>query len=198
MQTGIIILAAGNSSRLGQPKQLLKHHGKTLLQHVFEEAVAAAFAPIVIVFGSNADYIKANTNLATAEIVINENWQMGLATSIVVGMQIIVEQQDAEKKPSAMVITVCDQPFVSAKLLTQLVQMKSKTGSGIVASSYAGTLGTPVLFDQKYYDTLLKLQGDEGAKKLLTLHQADVSFVPFEHGHIDIDTEQDYLNLQQL
>jgi len=191
MDTGIIILAAGSSSRLGRPKQLLVYNHKTLLQHVIDEAKLADLSPIVIVVGANADELTKSLNLSEVNIIINESWETGMSSSIAAGLAALTDN-----KPQNMIISVCDQPQINAQLFSDLVRMKNKTGSGIVASAYAGTLGTPVLFGEKYYDTLLNLAGNEGAKKLLNLHEKDVSFIPFEDGQIDIDTEEDYLNLQ--
>jgi len=192
MDTGIIILAAGSSSRLGRPKQLLVYNHKTLLQHVIDEAKLADLSPIVVVIGANADELSKSSNLSGTNIIINDSWETGMSSSIAAGLAALIDN-----KPQNMILSVCDQPQINAQLFSDLVRMKNKTGSGIVASAYAGTLGTPVLFNEKYYDALLNLTGNEGAKKLLNLHQNEVSFIPFEDGQIDIDTEEDYLNLQK-
>lgn len=187
-----MILAAGSSSRLGRPKQLLVYNNKTLLQHVIDEAKLAALSPIVIVVGANADELTKSLNLSGANVIINDSWEIGMSSSIAAGLSALEED-----KPQNVIISVCDQPQINAQLFSDLLRMKNKTGSGIVASAYAGTLGTPVLFNERYYDELLNLTGNEGAKKLLNLHETDVSFIPFENGQIDIDTEEDYLNLQK-
>jgi len=192
MDTGIIILAAGGSSRLGRPKQLLVYKHKTLLQHVIDEAKLAGLFPIIIVVGANADELTKTLNLSGVDMIINDSWESGMSSSIATGLASL-----AGDKPQNMIISVCDQPQIHAQLFSDLLRMKNKTGSGIVASAYAGTLGTPVLFNEKYYDMLLNLKGNEGAKKLLNLHENDVSYIQFEDGQIDIDTEEDYLNLQK-
>ncbi len=99
------------------------------------------------------------------------------------------------KVPNGLIISVCDQPFVSAKLFHQLREMKYKTGKGIIACGYADTTGTPVLFANKYFESLLQLKGKEGAKKLLKIYEADVAIISFPEGTIDIDTEEDYKKL---
>jgi len=88
---------------------------------------------------------------------------------------------------------LCDQPFVDASLLNQLVQKKSL--KGIIASTYNGIIGAPVLFDVAYFDELLLLKGQEGAKKLLTKYPEDIDTVAFPLGSIDIDTMEDYERL---
>ena len=93
------------------------------------------------------------------------------------------------------IFTVCDQPFVNHAIFENLIKESAKTGKGIVASSYAETLGTPVLFDKKYFSELLNLKGQEGAKKIINRFLDDTALVPFEKGNIDIDTEDDYNKL---
>ncbi len=94
-----------------------------------------------------------------------------------------------------IIIAVCDQPFVSSAIFKQLYEQQEKTVKHIVASSYADTIGTPALFTQKYFDALMSLQGEEGAKKILKANAEDVATIDFPQGAIDIDTQKDYDNL---
>ncbi len=190
-RTGIIILAAGASVRLGRPKQLLPFQNKTLLQHITAEAVNTNASAVVVVTGANEKEISAS--LATTKIGLahNENWQQGMGSSIKTGMAFL---KNLNQKIQSVIVCVCDQPFVSKGLFQKLVEKKSETGKGIIACAYAGTLGTPVLFDEKYFEQLQKLSTD-GAKKLVKKYPEDVAFVSFPSGHIDIDTEEDYNNL---
>ena len=190
--TGIIILAAGESSRFGNIKQLLPFQGKTLLQHVIDEATKAGAQPIVVIIGANATKIAASIADSKVNILVNENWQEGMASGIVVGVHNIVSLDEGIKK---IIVAVCDQPFVTSALLEQLDQMQSKSRKPIVACAYADTIGTPVLFTTKYFNQLLSLKGDEGAKKILKNHKEDVATVDFPKGDIDIDTQKDYENL---
>ncbi len=192
-ETGIIILAAGSSSRLGKPKQLLSYQNKSLIEHITGEAVKANLHPIVIVTGANAEQVSLALNKKDEEIVYNEHWQQGMASSIVAGIsKMLLLDDDVE----AALIAVCDQPFVTAELLQALINKKAETGKGIVACTYADTAGTPVLFDRKYFIDLQQLKGEEGAKKLLKLYEADLVTVSFPQGSIDIDTEADYKALK--
>jgi molybdenum cofactor cytidylyltransferase len=92
-------------------------------------------------------------------------------------------------------IVVCDQPFVNATLLHQLIAQQIITGKGIIASTYDNTAGTPVLFNKIYFADLLALQGQEGAKKILQEYTDDLALVPFPLGALDIDTAEDYQQL---
>ena len=103
----------------------------------------------------------------------------------------ITLNNDIEK----IIITVCDQPFVSSSLFQQLYQTQNKSVQHIVACAYADTIGTPALFTQKYFDALMSLQGDEGAKKILLANKDDVATIDFPQGNIDIDTQKDYEDL---
>jgi molybdenum cofactor cytidylyltransferase len=190
--TGIIILAAGGSSRFGNIKQLLPFNGKTLLQHVIDEAVKAGAQPIVVITGANATKVSASIATSKVNILVNENWQEGMASGIVAGVHNIVSLNGSIKK---IIVAVCDQPFVTSALFKQLDQMQNKSGKPIVACAYADTIGTPALFTAKYFDHLLNLKGDEGAKKILKRFSEDVATVDFPKGEIDIDTQKDYENL---
>ena len=187
-ETGIIILAAGNSSRLGRPKQLLEFRGKSLITHLVEEAITAGIQPVVVVSGA----VDLSSALAGQPVSMVENprWREGMGSSIAAGVSFL-----SDRAVDAAFVTVCDQPYVTANLFTEMIAAKKRFPKGIVACSYAGTTGTPVLFDRRYFGMLEELTGQEGAKKILRAHQADVAAVPFPHGDIDIDTEDDYERL---
>ncbi|WP_316838483.1 nucleotidyltransferase family protein [Pedobacter gandavensis] len=192
MKTGIIILAAGNSSRLGKPKQLLNYQGETLLTIVSKAAMQSSCEPIVIVLGAYATEISAQHRLSELTYVINENWEAGMSSSIAVGMSAILKHaEDLEQ----VIIAVSDQPFINAEIFENLIKKQQESGKGIIASSYAETWGTPALFNKKYFHQLLSLNGNQGAKHLLKLYQKDCSSLNFELGYVDIDTTSDYNNL---
>lgn len=193
--TALIILAAGRSSRLGAIKQLLPFHNKTLLQHVVDEAIRAGPDPVVVVTGANADEIMKSLRLQQAGIVYNENWKTGMASSIVAGLQHVL---NIDPRLERIIVAVCDQPFVSTGLFKQLYETHLSAPANIVACTYAGTIGTPVLFVKKYFDQLLQLKGNEGAKKILLANMADVTTIDFPQGAIDVDTPRDYENLNLL
>lgn len=191
MHTGIIILAAGNSSRLGRPKQLLVFKGKTLIEWTIEAALATNFKPVVVVLGAFADQVKEKIPLTVAHL-INDNWSDGMASSIAAGLaEILKHSPDLEN----LIITVSDQAYINATILSALQQKHISTKKGIIASSYAKTTGTPALFNKRYFSQLLSLTGNNGAKSMLKLHDNDVETVAFAQGNIDIDTETDYHNL---
>jgi molybdenum cofactor cytidylyltransferase len=186
--TGIIILAAGNSSRLGRPKQLLPYRGKTLLMHVVTESMAASLRPVVVVTGAYHEEVQDALPVRQVFVVHNPQWESGMASGIVAGLaKALTVQADLQ----AVIIAVCDQPHISAELLLSLMKKRVLSANGLIASEYAGTRGTPVLFDRVYFEELVGLSGNAGAKQLLKLHPDDVATVSFPKGYIDIDTEED-------
>lgn len=192
-KTAIIILAAGSSSRLGQPKQLLAYKNATLLRNSINEASAVPNTIICAVTGSHKDLIEKEVQDFEIKISHNPDWESGMSSSIKKGLtDLLTEYPDCE----SCIFAVCDQPFVTHAVFENLIAEYQKSHKGIIASAYAETLGTPVLFDKKYFNELLQLKGQEGAKKIITRFAEDVIAVPFEKGNIDIDTMEDYSSLK--
>ena len=189
--TAIVIVAAGNSSRLGKPKQLLSFQNQTLIERIVAEAVAASLFTIVVT-GANAEKVLLALNGENVIVVYNRAWPEGMASGIVAG---VTKALELNSELQNIITAVCDQPFVTAKLFKELQNTRAQTGKGIVASAYADTVGTPVLFHHTYFKHLQNLKGSEGAKKLLKMCSHDVATVSFPKGNIDIDTEEDYQNL---
>ena len=189
--TVIIILAAGSSSRMEEPKQLLVYNNQSLLGHIIYEA-ESSLIPVIVVLGANEQKINADIESQKVEIAVNQNWQIGMSSSIKTGLEKALEM---DKEMQNCILAVCDQPYVSSVLFTELVNRKIKTGKKIIACSYDNTLGTPCLFDKKYFDELMNLEGGHGAKKLLLKYADDVASVSFEKGKIDVDTQKDYEEL---
>lgn len=188
----VIILAAGRSARLGSPKQLLSYRGKTLLQHTIDTALESQASPILVVLGSGKDAIKKELEQKQVFILENSSWESGMASSISCG---ITNLQELAPESKAAILMVCDQPFVDAKLLNNLITKHKDTRQSIVASSYANTLGTPALFHQSLFSELLVLEGESGAKSLIKKYSLQTGFVSFDQGSIDIDTRENYRNL---
>jgi molybdenum cofactor cytidylyltransferase len=190
--TGIIILAAGSSSRMGQAKQQLVYQEKTLLQLAIQAAIGVDDAKVLVVLGADHQTIMADVDSKLVSIVVNPDWEQGMASSIKAGMAAL---QELYPQIESTLIMLCDQPFVDAALLQQLVNVSLQNPDFIVASAYQNTVGVPVLLGKYWFDQLLALQGQEGAKQLLMQHPDKVITVPFEKGGIDIDTPQDYKSL---
>ena len=152
-------------------------------------AIDTRIKPIIAVLGANADLLIKEIENKETTIVINKEWNEGMASSIHCGINQLMKIAPGI---DAAIIMVCDQPFVSAKLLKELMEKYEETGKPVIASSYENSLGTPVLFDQTIFATLLELKGDTGAKRIIKENPGWVSVVNFPLGNIDIDTEADY------
>jgi molybdenum cofactor cytidylyltransferase len=190
----MIILAAGASTRMGTPKQLLPYQGCSLLCHTIETAMASVCKPVVVVLGANAQQIAAEVNQYSVMVVENPDWYLGMGSSIRRG---ILEIANCSESIDAVVITVCDQPFLDSEIINHLVTAYHATGKLIIACEYADTLGVPVLFDRKFFSELANLGETMGAKKLIKKYSEEVFGIPFPLGVIDIDTPEDYQQLRQ-
>jgi molybdenum cofactor cytidylyltransferase len=189
-KTAIIVLAAGNSTRMGEPKQLLPYQNKTLLQHILDEAKNANLDPVICVTGYEADRISETIADTGITIVYNKQWPEGMGTGISAGVKQLLSSD-----VDSVLLAVSDQPHVSADLFRTMVTKMDESKKGIVACSYARTLGTPVLFKKEYFNQLILLKGQEGAKNIVKSNLPDVHAVEFENGVVDIDTRQDYEKL---
>lgn len=189
---GIIILAAGSSTRLGTPKQLLMYKGKSLLQGSINTAWASGAKHVVLVLGANANKIEESLEPGPTKVVKNEGWQEGMASSIRKGLSELLK---INKAISAVTFMVCDQPFVTPDLLIKLQNKYLQTGNPIITSGYGNSAGIPTLFGRSMFRELLTLTGDGGAKKIINEKIGMVSVEEFKEGGIDIDTESDYEKL---
>lgn len=186
--TAAIILAAGSSSRLGQPKQNLHFQHRTLLQRTIETALISGCEPVVVVVGANSQLVKPFIQDQHIHLVDNPDWEEGMSSSIRIGITALAKFP----KVDSSVILLCDQPFISSQLIGDMIRKQKETGKLIVACNYNHTLGVPALFHKSFFNVLLSLTGSDGAKKLLKNHSQEIVIVPFDKGSIDIDTPEDY------
>jgi molybdenum cofactor cytidylyltransferase len=190
---GIVILAAGSSARLGQPKQLLEFQGNSLIQRIAQIAVDAIQNPVVVVLGANYHLIRSQLTRLPVHIVHNPDWPQGMSSSIRQGLKALLGfSPDTE----GVLFAVCDQPYITPDLFREMISVASRSEKPIVACFYNNVLGTPVLFKKEYFDVLLALKDNEGARKILQSHPESAESVPFPQGIFDIDTMQDYVALQ--
>ena len=187
---GVIILAAGKSSRLGRPKQSLLYKDSTLLNKMVRTAIATNCGPVVVVLGSNAEQFI--TDCESAITIINENWEQGMASSIQWGLDTLVNKFPSLK---GVIISVCDQPYISTEILQQLIDKHRKSNLPIIASEYSGTMGTPSFFHSSIFPELMQLEGDKGAQGILQKNKQRVETIEFPLGKEDIDTAEDYNRL---
>ena len=184
----ILIIAAGSSSRLGKPKQLVIFQEKTLIERTVETALQVS-ENVAVVLGANDELISPFLQKYPIKILHNSIWVEGMASSIRLGVESLGNQADK------VLLLLCDQPFVSVDLLQEMIQIQHKIQSPIVACEYAGALGVPMLFDRTIFPELLALKGDKGARAFLHKYPNQISIVSFEKGIFDVDTEEDLLQL---
>lgn len=187
---GIIILAAGGSSRLGSSKQLLRdRNGETLIRRICKLALSAHCKNVFCILGANHEVIDSELQDLNVTIAINPAWATGLASSIKAGLEIFNQQHPALE---AAIFLVCDQPFVTIELINEIIHQFSTSGKSIIASHYQGIAGTPALFDRSMLPALMNLEGDRGAGKVIKEQMQNVALVQFQEGAFDIDTLKDY------
>jgi molybdenum cofactor cytidylyltransferase len=194
MRVGAVVLAAGGSTRFGKPKQFALFQGETFVRRIVRAAIEAGCAPVVVVTGEDSAQITSELTRFTVTIAMNPGWSSGVGSSIRVGVQ---RAMDLVADLEASLLLSCDQPFVTATVLAQLIQLRLTSGKPIVASAYAMTLGIPALFDRSFFPDLLRLKEDSGAKKIILARPHDVVSFDFPAGAIDIDTVADYKKLYQ-
>lgn len=192
---GVIILAAGASSRMGQPKQLLPLEGQTLLVRTIHAALASEAWPVVVVLGANAELIEPS--LARLPILVTENaaWAEGMASSIRAGVETL---RQFSRALDGAVIALCDQPAFSADTIAQLVTAQRATGRSIVAARYAGRQGAPALFLRAHFSTLAALTGEAGARALLNDDPARIAVVDLPALAVDVDTPADFATVRDF
>ena len=181
MSVAAVVLAAGGSSRLGEPKQLVQLGEENLLERAVRVAREAGCWPVVVVLGASAESIRSQCLLGDARVLVNEKWEEGMASSIRLGVG------DLSGVDGCVVMT-CDQPAVTAGHLSRLI------GNEVRASRYAGRNGIPAFFPAAVFGDLMELRGDKGARELL----AGVRFVELEGGELDVDTVGDLAKVREL
>jgi molybdenum cofactor cytidylyltransferase len=194
MRVAAVVLAAGSSTRFGKPKQFALFQGETFIRRIVAAAIEAGCAPVVAVTGEDSTQVTSELTGLSVSIAMNPGWSSGVGSSIRVGVQ---RAMNLAPDLDAAVLLTCDQPFVTAPVLGQLIQLRLTSDKPIIASAYAETLGIPALFDRSCFPDLLGLKGDSGAKKIILARPHDVVSFDFPAGAIDIDTAADYKKLYQ-
>jgi CTP:molybdopterin cytidylyltransferase MocA len=188
--TAIIILAAGESSRMGTSKQLLEVRGKTLLERVVGAALESGDYPIIVVLGAHAAaHQGVVSSFKNVSSVVNQDWESGLGSSIRTGLS---EAIRLHPELDGALFLVCDQPHVDAKHLFKILNAFDSTPANIIASAYKDTEGVPALFGKKYFAELLALQNKEGAKRIIEKYPEDKLAISFPEGVVDLDTPADF------
>ena len=189
-------MAAGESKRMPTCKQLLKIHGKTMIEIVVEKAVESKLDEVIVVLGHKFDvireYVEKYSNLSKpVKIIYNPDFMKGLSTSLKAGLRAI------SRESGAVVFILADQPMVKVETINRLIEVHSSMNCLIVAPVYRGRRGNPVLVDRRLFKEIFELEGDIGARPLIKRYVDEVVYMATNDPGVvmDIDTMEDYLAL---
>ncbi|GFD83514.1 nucleotidyltransferase family protein [Tenacibaculum sp. SSH1-16] len=186
-KTAILILAAGSASRMGKIKQLLPYKNTTLLEWTIEQAQKSVIKNVFCVLGANKDAIEKKLTTNAIITIYNPKHQDGLSTSIIKGIEFLQEHNFDNA-----LIMLADQPHVTSEYLNSLIKVSKRNPSKIITSNYQGSVGVPAIFPKEYFNKLLNLKGDKGAKNFLLQHDDNIFKVNSSLNLLDIDTPEDY------
>jgi len=181
-----IILAAGASSRMGSSKQLLEWRNRPLLEHAVLNVRAILHERVIVVLGAHAESIQAAIDLDAVTSIVNPDWQEGMASSIRAGIRAL------PGSAAAALILLCDQPLINAAHIQNLLNGWQSAPTQIVASQYHHSIGVPALFPAEFFEHLLTLKGDRGAKPLLIKFEKSLLKIPLPEAELDIDNAEDF------
>jgi len=185
-----VVLAAGGSSRFGEPKQLLDWHGKPLVRHVVELATAGGLNPVVVVTGADHDAVSEALRGSRIEVACNPGWESGQSSSVRVGIEALPGDL------GGAVFLLVDQPLISPELIQKIVQQHQRTQAAIVLPVIEGNAGNPVLFDRQVFTDLTLLGGDVGGRALFEKFPVCQVAWGDKRSQEDIDTPEDYQRIR--
>jgi molybdenum cofactor cytidylyltransferase len=189
MNVGAVILAAGSSSRMGVPKQTLQFQGKSLLRRAVIAALDASCCPVVVVTGAHAELSRRELDQLDVREAFNPNWETGMGSSVRAGIERLIS---IDPGVAAVVLLLCDQPYVTPSFISSLIAAHHTPGKPIIASAYGGSFGVPVLFSRALFTELTQLGGRSGAKEIIERHTSETHFLTFSEGEVDVDTPDDF------
>jgi len=191
---GIVILAAGDSRRLGQPKQLLPWNQGTILEYIVNVALALSVEPVFVVLGAEQKRIRSVLP-RSVRIIVNPYWPEGVASSIREG---VLTLEKLYPESQGVLFLSCDQPLVAVGHLSKMLTLFRQSDRTIMAASYAGTVGIPVIFSRGWFPKLRQLTGDQGAKVLLTKYPDDLATMSLPEAQWDIDDWETYRQIESM
>jgi molybdenum cofactor cytidylyltransferase len=183
VNTGAIILAAGQASRFGSPKQLLKWEGRTLLDRACLTALAAGCHPVLRVLGAHSDKILERPYLEDVETFVHPRWHEGMGSSLAAGVARLLE---LSPDLDALLILLPDQALVTAALLRRYLE----SAASIILCDHGAGTGPPALFRREHFPALMALRGDQGAKVIASRHPESLATIPFSDAAWDLDTPE--------
>lgn len=200
LSVGVVLLAAGESRRMGAPKQLLPFGDTTLIGHAIRQALSSGCSSVIVVLGANVDSIHHTLLDQPVSVVENPDWREGMGASIRVGLKELLK---LSPELDGVLLMLVDQPFLKPNDLRDLVVGFEQSRAGIVASRYEKDgeeiIGVPALFGRSLFPELLALTANEGAKNIIRTHYDQTYLLSCPAGNFDLDTREDYKRaLKQL
>lgn len=186
---GAVILAAGSSSRMGRPKQTLQFQGTSFLRRAVLAALDATCHPVVVVTGANAELSRRELDELEVHEAFNPEWETGMGSSVRTGIECLLTK---DAGVAGAVLLLCDQPHVTADVISGLLTAHQSTRKPLIASTYGDSFGVPALFSRTLFTELTQLAGSSGAKEIIKRHASEAHFVPFPNGVVDVDTPDDF------
>ncbi|XMO87185.1 nucleotidyltransferase family protein [Algibacter sp. AS12] len=195
MDIALVILAAGQGSRMGGIKQLLPYKNSTLLQYVIKQTLVSNAGHVSCVLGANAQVLEKALTGSNVTIINNPKWELGLSSSISVAVSYL---KTLKRLPEGVLLLLADQPQVESNYINEIIDCFKNNKGKIVASNYENGKGVPALFPAVYYDELITLKGDKGAKLFLMKNDESVIGLTPNSKTIlfDVDTPEDYKKLR--
>tara|TARA_B110000003_G_scaffold152808_3_gene153541 strand:- start:11759 stop:12349 length:591 start_codon:yes stop_codon:yes gene_type:complete len=193
-KTAILILAAGESKRMGEPKQLLPYNNSTLLLHSIEQAAGIKYSDIFIVIGAHFTNIFKSIRGQKATILMNNNWQDGMGSSLSKGIELIKKKDKYDR----VLVTLSDLPLVNREHYEELIALSDSSRKRIVLTSYEDISGVPAIFDKSLFNELSILSNNEGAKPVVNKYKKEVIGMASSTPYFDIDTKEAYQKLLKL
>ncbi|MGB0431435.1 MAG: nucleotidyltransferase family protein [Bacteroidia bacterium] len=189
LKTAILVLAAGESKRMGCAKQLLPYNNHTLITHCIKNCLNSGIGDVFCVLGANFNLVKQEVEKhKVVKIIKSTTWQKGIGESIKAGIRVINDLNEY----TSVLIVLADQPFISVLTLKKLVLHAVEYNNGIVATCYKSGMGVPAVFPSSYFSELLKIEPGQGAKKIINTHIDTVGLVIPAIEKVDIDTHSEY------
>jgi len=193
-KTAILILAAGESKRMGEPKQLLPYNNSTLLLHTIEQANSIKYADVFIVIGAHFSDVFKSIRGQKATILKNNNWEDGMGSSISKGVELIKKKNNYDR----VLVTLADTPLITQEHYEGLISLSDETGKRIILTNYEEVSGVPAIFDKSLFNELSILSNNEGAKPVVIKYKKEVLEMTSKIPFFDVDTKEAYQKLLKL